>query len=193
MPRLRVVVNSYRVPFKANHLLGKLPPPSRPTPFYDSSEFTNIFNSMRSSLVRIPFIALAMVGVQMGTTPPHPPPNPEENAPSTSLEIVLKQRSGAFIFRVSFCCTLHKVFNWRKNFEPRTFISIISSPTHLLTRMNSAHLFSPARLFAGPPPLLNSPLSWLRRTPAYLSRGTFYPDSVASRTMLLQTQIPLFY
>ncbi|KIM45398.1 hypothetical protein M413DRAFT_65928 [Hebeloma cylindrosporum] len=41
-----------------------------------------------------------MIGLQMGTTPPYPPPNPEENAASTSLEIILKQRSVAFIFRV---------------------------------------------------------------------------------------------
>ncbi|KAF9484416.1 hypothetical protein BDN70DRAFT_797737 [Pholiota conissans] len=35
-----------------------------------------------------------MVGFHTAATPPHPPPNVTENAPSTSMEVFLKQRSG---------------------------------------------------------------------------------------------------
>ncbi|KAF8629241.1 hypothetical protein AX17_005820 [Amanita inopinata Kibby_2008] len=45
-------------------------------------------------LVKIPCIMVAMVGLQIATTPPHPPPSETEAAKSTRLEVVLKQRVG---------------------------------------------------------------------------------------------------
>lgn len=55
------------------------------------------------SLFKIPCILVAMVGLQITVTPPHPPPPPDEKAASTRLEIIMKQRSGPFAVGV---CTV---------------------------------------------------------------------------------------
>jgi len=57
------------------------------------------------SLAKIPCILVAMVGLQITVTPPHPPPSPDEKALSTALEIILKQRSGPLILK-SVCWTM---------------------------------------------------------------------------------------
>ncbi|ESK92977.1 hypothetical protein Moror_8980 [Moniliophthora roreri MCA 2997] len=44
------------------------------------------------SIWRIPCLALAMIGMQVTMTPPHPPPLKGEEAPSTSWEFLVKQR-----------------------------------------------------------------------------------------------------
>ncbi|KAF8919974.1 hypothetical protein CPB85DRAFT_1429446 [Mucidula mucida] len=49
---------------------------------------------MIMSWFKLPFIALAMAGLQVTVTPPHPPPSHDEEAPSTSFEVVMKQRLG---------------------------------------------------------------------------------------------------
>ncbi|KAE9401561.1 hypothetical protein BT96DRAFT_817728 [Gymnopus androsaceus JB14] len=45
-------------------------------------------------LTKIPCILLATIGLQITATPPHPPPAKSEEAPSTSWEVVVKQRGG---------------------------------------------------------------------------------------------------
>jgi len=47
-----------------------------------------------------------MVGLQTAYTPPHQPPSAEEAARSTSLELVIKQRSAPFIAKVSVTSVL---------------------------------------------------------------------------------------
>lgn len=42
-----------------------------------------------------------MVGLQVTVTPPHPPPSHDEEAPSTSFEVVMKQRIGPWVVKVS--------------------------------------------------------------------------------------------
>lgn len=51
-------------------------------------------------LVKVPCILVAMVGLQIAVTPPHPPPAEEEKAASTKLEVILKQRSGPLVVKV---------------------------------------------------------------------------------------------
>jgi len=41
-----------------------------------------------------------MVGLQIAVTPPHPPPNSDEGAPSTRLEVIVKQRTGPLLVKV---------------------------------------------------------------------------------------------
>lgn len=43
-----------------------------------------------------------MVGLQIAVTPPHPPPSSDERAPSTRLEVIVKQRTGPFLVK-SIC------------------------------------------------------------------------------------------
>ncbi|KAJ3508703.1 hypothetical protein NLJ89_g5611 [Agrocybe chaxingu] len=54
---------------------------------------------MMTILLRIPLAFVAMLGFQKATTPPHDPPSTNEGAPSTSLEVVLKQRAGPLLVR----------------------------------------------------------------------------------------------
>ncbi len=55
---------------------------------------------MIMSWFKLPFIALAMAGLQVTVTPPHPPPSHDEEAPSTSFEVVMKQRLGPSLVKV---------------------------------------------------------------------------------------------
>lgn len=55
-----------------------------------------------SLLIKIPCILVAMVGLQIAVTPPHPPPSSDERAPSTRLEVIVKQRTGPFLVK-SIC------------------------------------------------------------------------------------------
>ncbi|KAG5637981.1 hypothetical protein H0H81_002342 [Sphagnurus paluster] len=51
------------------------------------------------SLVKIPYILVAMVGLHVTTTAPHPPPLPEERLLSSTVEQLMKQRSGPIIIK----------------------------------------------------------------------------------------------
>lgn len=51
-------------------------------------------------LVKVPCILVAMVGLQVAVTPPHPPPKEDEKAASTKLEVALKQRSAPLMVKV---------------------------------------------------------------------------------------------
>ena len=55
---------------------------------------------MIGSLIKIPWILVAMIGLHTGTTSPNPPPSSNEKAPSTRLEVVLKQRLGLLLLKV---------------------------------------------------------------------------------------------
>ena len=55
---------------------------------------------MVDPLFRLPCILVAMVGLSTTTTPPQPPPPAEEIAPSTTLEVLIKQRIGPLIVKV---------------------------------------------------------------------------------------------
>jgi hypothetical protein len=55
---------------------------------------------MIGSLIKIPWIFIAMIGLHTGTTSPNPPPSLNEKAPSTRLEVVLKQRLGLLLLKV---------------------------------------------------------------------------------------------
>ncbi|KAJ3576745.1 hypothetical protein NP233_g218 [Leucocoprinus birnbaumii] len=50
-------------------------------------------------IVKVPFILISIVGLQTAVTPPHPPPRQEEKARSTTLEVLLKQRSAPLIVK----------------------------------------------------------------------------------------------
>ena len=52
------------------------------------------------SLIKIPCILVAMVGIHTATTPPQPPPSVNETAPSTKLEVLIKPRWGPVIVKV---------------------------------------------------------------------------------------------
>lgn len=52
-------------------------------------------------LTKIPCILLATIGLQITVTPPHPPPAKSEEAPSTTWEVVLKQRGGPVVIKAS--------------------------------------------------------------------------------------------
>lgn len=52
-------------------------------------------------LTKIPCILLATIGLQITATPPHPPPAKSEEAPSTSWEVVVKQRGGPVVIKAS--------------------------------------------------------------------------------------------
>lgn len=67
-----------------------------------AQESTRCVVSAMLPLVKIPCILVAMVGLQIAITPPHPPPSEEEKAASTRLEVVLKQRSGPLVVK-SIC------------------------------------------------------------------------------------------
>ncbi|KAF9071094.1 hypothetical protein BDP27DRAFT_1446582 [Rhodocollybia butyracea] len=51
-------------------------------------------------LIKIPCILLATIGLQITATPPHPPPAKSDEAPSTSLEVIVKQRGGPIIIKL---------------------------------------------------------------------------------------------
>jgi len=51
-------------------------------------------------LLRVPCIILALMGLEITVTPPQPPPLKDEEAPSTNLEIVIKQRCGPALVKV---------------------------------------------------------------------------------------------
>lgn len=51
-------------------------------------------------LVKVPCILVAMVGLQVAITPPHPPPTNDEKAESTKMEAALKQRSAPILVKV---------------------------------------------------------------------------------------------
>ncbi len=53
------------------------------------------------SCAKIPLMLLAMLGLQISVTPPHPPPDSSEKAPSTCLEVIVKQRLGPLLVKVS--------------------------------------------------------------------------------------------
>jgi hypothetical protein len=55
---------------------------------------------MIGSLIKMPWILVAMIGLHTGTTSPNPPPSSNEKAPSTRLEVVLKQRLGLLLLKV---------------------------------------------------------------------------------------------
>lgn len=60
----------------------------------------SLFLSMIGPLIKIPCILIAMVGLYMTATPPHPPPSVDEKAPSTRLEVILQRRSGPLLIKV---------------------------------------------------------------------------------------------
>ncbi|KAF5389480.1 hypothetical protein D9757_004304 [Collybiopsis confluens] len=51
-------------------------------------------------LVKIIGILLATIGLQISVTPPHPPPGKSDEAPSTSWEVVVKQRAGPVVIKL---------------------------------------------------------------------------------------------
>lgn len=55
---------------------------------------------MNLALVKLPFVFVSMVGFQKTTTPPNPPPSPDEIATSTRLEVVVRHRVGNLAVRV---------------------------------------------------------------------------------------------
>lgn len=61
---------------------------------------------MVDPLFRLPCILVAMVGLNTTATPPHPPPRAEEIAPSTTLEVLIKQRIGPLIVKVRLIPTI---------------------------------------------------------------------------------------
>jgi hypothetical protein len=52
-------------------------------------------------LVKLPCILVAIVGLQVATTPPYPPPSRSESVESTPLEFIIKQRTGQTTIKVS--------------------------------------------------------------------------------------------
>ena len=79
---------------------------------------------MIGSLVKIPWILVAMIGLHTGATSPNPPPSVNEKAPSTRLEVILKQRLGLLLLKVwnfnllSSDAQITDVFNYRRYAGP---------------------------------------------------------------------------
>jgi protein-S-isoprenylcysteine O-methyltransferase Ste14 len=60
-------------------------------------------------LIKVPFILVAMIGLQVAVTPPHPPPTKDEEAESTKLEAAIKQRSAPVLVKVRSSLIFHFV------------------------------------------------------------------------------------
>ncbi|KAJ8077111.1 hypothetical protein PM082_001539 [Marasmius tenuissimus] len=73
------------------------------------------------SLLRIPCVILATMGLEITATPPQPPPLKNEEAPSTDWEIILKQRCGP---------ALVKMICWFAAFAETIAIATSLGPSH---------------------------------------------------------------
>ncbi|KAF9449179.1 hypothetical protein P691DRAFT_812871, partial [Macrolepiota fuliginosa MF-IS2] len=98
-------------------------------------------------LIKIPCILVAMVGLHITVTPPHPPPTEEEKAASTGLEVVIKRRSGATIVRtICWGTALAEVAVILANYAPslpisRALLSTLTSTYDSMDRIHPSPLF----------------------------------------------------
>ncbi|KAF4620821.1 hypothetical protein D9613_000510 [Agrocybe pediades] len=57
---------------------------------------------MTPAFLKLPFILTSLLAFQATTTPPNPPPRPDETVTSTKLEVVVKQRIGILLVQTIF-------------------------------------------------------------------------------------------